>query len=207
MIGAPVVFITSGSVGVPQLADGDTLATRPQSDAEGLTSQLALASRDLPPIIGNLRQIGAQLNSARGSAGAILNFDPNERELAVLQQRAGRLTRSVTAGQGSLGLALRGDLGVRTRRILARVDSVSALVAAGRNGGAGRASSDSALLNRLRDLQNEVSITRALMSDSRGTLGRAAADSAIALQLAQFERELAELIRDVKERPLRYVAF
>ena len=207
LVGAPVVFISTGSPDQPRVDHRDTLATRPQSDVEGVGSRLAVASRDFPAIISNLRTIGSQLGSARGSAGAILHFDPSARELTVLQERAGRLTRSVTAGPGTLGLALRGgDLANRARTLMARADSLRAAATAPRTT-LGRVGSDSVLLRALTDVRNDVSITRALLAEPRGTAGRAAADSAIVLELARFDRELDALIRDLKQRPLRYVAF
>ena len=207
LIGAPVVFISRGSTESPSIGHRDTLATRPQSDVEGVGSRLAVASRDVPAIVGNLRTIGTQLGSARGSAGAILQLDPSARELAVLQARAERLTRSVTTGPGTIGLAMRGgDLATRARQLMARADSLRAATA-GRPAPGAAAPPDSALLRALTDVRNEVSITRALLAEPRGTAGRAVEDSAIALELARFDRELGLLIRDVKQRPLRYLAF
>jgi hypothetical protein len=210
LIGAPVVFISRGSTDAPSIGHRDTLATRPQSDVEGVGSRLAVASRDIPAIVGNLRTIGTQLGSARGSAGAILQLDPSARELAVLQARAERLTRSVTTGPGTIGLAMRGgDLSARARRLMARADSLRATATARRTPGSAAPAvpADSALLRALTEVRNEVSITRALLAEPRGTAGRAAADSAMALELARFDRELGALIRDIKQRPLRYLAF
>ena len=207
LIGAPVVFISRGSRGSPSVSHRDTLGTRPQSDVEGVGSRLAVASRDLPAVVGNLRTIGSQLGSARGSAGAILQLDPSARELAVLQARAEKLTKSVTRGPGTIALAMRGgDLAARARRLMARADSLRAAAAVGRAPGTA-ASADSALLRALTEVRNEVSITRALLAEPRGTAGRVLADSAMALELARFDRELGVLIRDVKQRPLRYLAF
>jgi phospholipid/cholesterol/gamma-HCH transport system substrate-binding protein len=207
LVGAPVVFVATGSPHVPPVRHRDTLATRPQSEVEGVRSQVAVATRDVPEIIANLRSIGAQLGSARGSAGAILQFDPSAREYSVLQQRAGRFTRSVTSGPGTVGLTMRGgELAARARALMARADSLRIAAAAPRTT-MGRARSDSLLLRAITDVRNDVSITRALLAEPRGTAGRVLADSALALELARFDRELDALIRDVKQRPLRYVAF
>jgi len=207
LIGAPVVFISSGSATTPLLADGDTLATRPQSDTDRAGARFALASQDLPAIVTNLRTIGSQVSSARGSAGAILKLDPSGRELSVFQDRAGRLTRSVTSGRGSVALAFgRGDFSARARVVAARMDSVRALLAS-RDGSLGRFRRDSTLVRTLTDIRAEISITRALLAEPRGTAGRVVVDSAIVNQLVQLDREVGLLIRDVKRRPLRYVAF
>jgi hypothetical protein len=209
LIGAPVVFISSGSPTAPLLADGDTLATRPQSDVDRARTRLALATQDLPAIVTNLRTIGSQVTSARGTAGAILNLDPSERQLGVLQKRASRLTRSVTAGRGTVALALgrgNGGLAARARAVIARTDSVRALLASP-DASLGRFRRDSTLLRELTEIQAEISITRALLAEPRGTAGRLLADSALVGQLAQFDREVGLLLREVKRRPARFVVF
>jgi phospholipid/cholesterol/gamma-HCH transport system substrate-binding protein len=210
LIGAPVVFVTAGSVESPLLDDGDTLATRPQNDVEGITAHLADAAKDFGPLLADVRQILAQLDSARGTAGAILgSFGDNsgDRPLAVLQARAGRLTRSVTAGEGTIGLAMRhSDLRARVGHAVAQTDSIRALLAS-RETSIGRFRRDSTLARTLTEVRDELSITRSLVAESRGTAGRVVNDSALVNQLSRLEAELGELIRDVKRRPLRYVAF
>ena len=207
LIGAPVVFISSGSPTAPLLADGDTLATRPQSDVDRAGARFALAAQDLPAIVTNLRTIGSQVTSARGTAGAILKLDPSERQLGVLQERASRLTRSVTAGRGTVALALgRGDLAGRARAVIARTDSVRALLASS-DASLGRFRRDSTLLRDLTEIQAEITITRALVAEPRGTAGRLLVDSALVEQLARFDREVGLLVREVKRRPTRYIVF
>jgi len=207
LIGAPVVVIAPGSPDAARLSHEDTLRTRPQRDVEGVTSQLAFASQDFPALLTNFRLIVAQLDSARGSAGAILSLDGRSRELALFQERAEQLTRRVTAGDGTLSLALRGgDLTARARHAAAQADSIRALVASERTA-LGRFRRDSTLIRNVNEVRNELSITRALVAEARGTAGRAGADSAIVRQLTRLEAELGALIRDAKGRPLRYVAF
>jgi ABC-type transporter Mla subunit MlaD len=207
LIGAPVVVITPGSTGAAHLSDEDTLQTRPQSDVEGVTSQLAFASQDFAALLTNFRLIVAQLDSARGSAGAILSLDGRSRELALFQAGTEQLTQRVTAGGGTLGLALRGgDLTARARHAAAQADSIRALVAS-ESTALGRFRRDSTLLRTVSEVRNELSITRALLAEPRGTAGRTGADSAIVRQLARLEAELGALIRDAKRRPLRYIAF
>jgi ABC-type transporter Mla subunit MlaD len=210
LIGAPVVYVSAGSVESPLLDDGDTLATRPQNDVEGFTSQFAYAAKDLGPVVTDVRAIMSQLDSARGTAGAIIGTfsdKSGDRALSVFQARAGRFTRTVTTGDGTIGLALRGGgLEARARHAVAQTDSIRALLASDATS-LGRFRRDSTLVRSLSDVRNELSITRSLVAESRGTAGRAVNDSALVDQLARLEGEIGALIRDVKQRPFRYVAF
>lgn len=214
LIGTPVVAIDAGAGGSPHIVDGDTLIARPQGDAETVTSQIAIASRQLPEIIANVKLLNAQLNEVRGTAGAVMNDQEGRQQLEVLRGRATRLTRSATAGTGTIGLALRGGeggapggaLGDRARHAMASADSLRLLVSSGTSS-VGRFRRDSTLLRSVSSLRAEVSIVKALLAEPRGTAGRAMADSAITRELSAMERELGVLMDDIKRRPQRYIAF
>jgi phospholipid/cholesterol/gamma-HCH transport system substrate-binding protein len=207
LIGTPVVWVAVGSSDSPELVNGDTLSTRPQNDAEGMTSQLALASQQFPAIIENVRLLNAQLDAARGTAGAILNLDEGSRQLSVLGSSASSLMTQATHGTGSIALALHGgDLTTRASRAMARADSVRALVSSP-SGALGRFRRDSTLLRNVAEVRDEVSIVRGLLANASGTAGRVLGDSAIVRQLAQTEAALSDIISDIRRRPLRYIAF
>lgn len=205
LIGNPVVFILPGSPEAPLLADGDTLRTRPQIDPESFSSQVALASRHFPEIIGNVKLINAQLNASEGTLGALLG--DNTGRLQVVSARAGAVARKIGAGDGTVGLALgRGGLATRAQAAMAQADTLRALLASSETS-AGRFRRDSTLAIQVRALLDEVSIVRARLDAPAGTAGRALQDRAIFEQLAGLERELGALMADIKRRPLRYVVF
>lgn len=209
LIGSPVVYIAPGSADARRLEDGDTLRTRPQMDTEGISSQVALASRQFPEIIANVRTIGVQLTGAHGTAGALLG--DGQEQLEVVGSRAGAVLRAIGGGDGTVGLALRdAEAGTgpaaRARRAMAGADTLRALLT-GTTGGVGRFRRDSTLMREVQSLLNEVSIVRALLGEPRGTAGRALNDRAAYEQIAQLERELGALMADLRAHPLRYVAF
>ena len=206
LVGANVVYITSGTISAAQLAEGDTIPAKAQGDAEELTSQATLVMRQLPEVARNLKRVSEAFDSTSGTLGAITSGDAAPR-VAVLKGSVTRLTRQARAGRGTLGLAFgRGDALARARRAAAAVDSLRQLLAGGESS-IGRFRRDSTLLRSIAEVRDELSIARALLAEPRGTAGRIVADSAIGLQLGVMERELGELITDVKRRPFRYIAF
>jgi len=207
LIGAPVIYLSIGTREARAVNPGDTLPALPQSDLETMTSQFALASRQFPEIIDNIKILNQQLNSVQGTLGAFA-IEKGGVELSHARARMARLAGRLTQPTGTIGLALstHSSLVSRARRTMARADSIRALVA--RNGGSyGRFRRDSTLLREVADVRNEIDIIRALMASPNGTLGRARGDSALFDALAGARRELTLIIADVHRRPLRYIHF
>ena len=205
LIGNPVIQISVGTNASAALGDGDTLQTRPQMDTEGISSQVALATRFFPEILANVRDIGAQMGEHGGTMGAIMGSD--REQLQIVATRAGAVARAIGSGQGTVGLALRDGRAIsRARAAMASADTLRALIGSGQTS-AGRFRRDSTLLRDVRALLDEVSIVRSLLAEPRGTAGRALHDAAAYDQLTQLQRELSALMADIKRRPLRYVVF
>ncbi len=208
LIGEQVLSIGVGSVGAPPLQPGDTLQLTPQGDTEGVTSQVALASREFPEIIKNVKLLSAQLSGASGTAGAVLEDGRTAEQFQVLRGRATSIVRRTQRGEGTVALALggRGDAAARFRAISARVDSIRALVGS-TSTSLGRFRKDSTLLREVGDVRNEIALLRALIAEPRGTAGRAVKDKAAQQELSRIGSEMDALFADIKKRPLRYIAF
>src|SRR5689334_487300 len=71
IIGDRVVYIASGTTKVGGVADGDTIHGAEQADIEGMTSDAALATRELPAIVENVKLLADQLQTAQGTLGAL----------------------------------------------------------------------------------------------------------------------------------------
>jgi phospholipid/cholesterol/gamma-HCH transport system substrate-binding protein len=190
LIGAPIVDVAIGTPSTPAVTDGDTLRALPQSDFENVASEFALASKDFPVIIANLKLLNIQLHGVQGTLGA-LGIEKGGRELTIARERVGRLGSDLTTPHGTVGLALNASspLAARAQRVMARADSVRTLLASDRSV-LGRFRRDSSLLREVADIRNEVDILRARMADPHGTLGRAGADSAVFLALANAQQNL-----------------
>jgi hypothetical protein len=205
LIGAPVVYLSSTTTAARPVRDGDTLIALPQGDPEGIASRVAVASRDFPEILSNVKELRSQLSSVRGTTGAFLNGD--ELQLEVVRSRGVQLADRALKGRGTIARALAaGAPTARAKTALARVDTLRALLGSDRTS-IGRFKRDSSLMQTTASLRNEVSIALALLNEPRGTAGRVLRDSALTTELTGVQRELGKLIDDLRAHPLRYVRF
>ena len=207
LIGAPVVYLTIGTIATRAVHSDDTIHAIPQSDLETVSSEFAMASRQFPAIIKNLKLLNEELHGVQGTLGAF-TADRGGVELARVQSQLGRLAARVQGSEGTVGLALSSEspLAARARQILARADSVRALVGSDETS-YGRFRRDSTLMREVADIRNQLDIVRARMASTSGTLGRARADSALFAALGSAQREMSLIMSDMRRRPLRYVHF
>ena len=207
LIGAPVVYISLGTSNAAVAQARDTIRSLPQTDVENMTSEFALASRDFPEIISNVKLLNSQLHSVEGTLGA-LGIEHGGPALVATRARLARLGAEMRRTDGTLGLAVhdRQLVTARARRVMARADSLRSLLASERTS-FGRFRRDSTLIREVADLRNEIDILRARMKSPEGTVGRAGADSAVFDELTGLRREMAQLFADIRRRPMRYIRF
>ncbi|MEP6691589.1 MAG: MlaD family protein, partial [Gemmatimonadaceae bacterium] len=206
MIGAPVVFFSTGTPSSPMLRDGDIVPlSAKQVDLEGLTSEFAMSARDFPSIISGIKSIAGNAGDVVARMGELRASSISIQPMLV---SANRLTARAVNGNGTVSLLLGKETPVltRARQVLARAESLVKVVRSP-SSLAGRVRGDSALMHALGDVRNEVSIVRARLAEPRGTAGRVLADSAIVKQLGQVERDIAALLADFKKHPARYIVF
>ena len=206
-IGAPVVYLTPGTIRTTVIAPGDTVSTHPQSDVEGATGRLSVASRQFPVIISNVKLLAAQLQTTKGTIGAFTNAPGGAGSEQLTRTRS--LSTQLGArleGSGAVGQFMQNGLTRRAQLALARVDSVRSLLAAP-NTSFGRYRKDSTLVAEVSSIRDELSIVRSQMDQSQGTAGRTIHDSAITNSLTEAQRQMSLLLSDIKRHPLRYIAF
>jgi phospholipid/cholesterol/gamma-HCH transport system substrate-binding protein len=207
LIGAVVVYVTPGTMATPLIRANDTIVARPQLDIEGSAGGFQVATRELPAIMNNVKELRHELERTRGTLGAVINEGLAQRgQLAATGAQISRLRARVSGSRGTVGLAMQGGLGDRARRVMSRVDSVRALLGS-TQGSVGRFRNDSALVREVADIRNELTIVRALLDEPRGTAGRIMRDSAVFSALGDAQREMGLLMADVKKHPLRYNPF
>lgn len=206
LVGAPVLQISVGSTQAAPIGDRDTLSVRLKADLEAVTARAAVASRDFPAIISNVKLLASQLAGTTSTVGAIIASDAGAEQMSALSRRTGRLADQLTRGRGTIGRALQGDAAARARTAAADLDTLRTLLASQREqlGGFRR---DTTLLRSVKALRDEVSIVRALLAEPRGTGGRVLHDEALQREVMAAEAELTALIADIKARPLSYVSF
>ncbi len=204
IIGPPVIYLSPGSSRAPPLQPGDTVLTEIQTDLENATARLGAAAEELPVIMSNVKTIRSQLEESRGTLGAFMN-GPGMGELQKARAQAAQLMSRLGARGGSTGPIMRGGLTSRAGRVMARVDSVRALLASP-NTSVGRFRRDSTLLSEVGDIRRELTVIQATLDESRGTVGRALNDSALTTELARAQLEMSLLFADIKKHPLRYLS-
>jgi len=207
VIGAMVVYLTSGTAAVPPIRDGDTLHAKPQSDVEAATAQFGAATRELPAVMANVKTIWGDLQSSRGTMGALIQRSASVgAPLRSTGAQVSRLRRRLSGGRGSLDRIMNGDLAARARRVMARADSVRTLVGSS-NTSLGRLRRDSTLVAEVNDIREELTEVRAALAEPHGTAGRVLHDSAAFSALGDVHREMTLLVEDLKKHPLRYSPF
>jgi phospholipid/cholesterol/gamma-HCH transport system substrate-binding protein len=205
VIGEQVVFIESGTLSAVAVADGDTLPATEQSDIEGMSSDAALASRELPAIMSNVKLLGAQLDATQEALSA---FTGDDSKIRALRLRTSRVMSGLSGANGSIGKALGGREAVmkRVERARAQVDSVRALLGSSEHS-IGRFRRDSTLVREVTRLRAELAEIQRLSLSPDGTIGRFRTDSAIVRGIHRDFALLDSLVADMKKRPLRYIAF
>jgi phospholipid/cholesterol/gamma-HCH transport system substrate-binding protein len=206
VIGEPVVYVTTGTARQPVMHEGDTLRAVQQSDREGLTSDAALASKEFPGIVENVKLLSAQLHSAEGTIGALGMGDAPE--MRRLRARAGRLMSDLKSSDGTFGLMMSesDELRARAKRAMSQFDSLRVLLGSSEHS-FGRFRRDSTIKSNVAEIRRELADVRRLAADSSGGIGRFRSDSAIIQSIHRDLQALDSLMADMKKRPLRYIAF
>jgi phospholipid/cholesterol/gamma-HCH transport system substrate-binding protein len=203
LIGAPVVYISSGTAASPPVGDGDTIHARPPAAPPDLSEDVGA----LGPAFGKLgaatKQLSANITRPVGTigsyrAGGLPDLADVTAGLSSLSARA--------TGRGTIARVMRGDLQARASRAIAAADSIRTLVSSNR-GNMGRFRRDTTLVTNANHVLAEVDTLRALLSNPVGAIAAAHPDSVLTRQLDRTHVLLASLIRDVKSHPMRYIRF
>lgn len=207
LIAAPVLYLTIGTNAARAVSPGDTIRALPQPDLETMTSEFAIASREFPAIIGNVKLLDQQLHSVSGTLGAF-GVEHGGVELVRARVGAARIAGKIREPRGTIALTLaaRSSLTVQAQRAIARADSIRALLASNRTS-YGRFRRDSTLTREIAQVRREIDVVRTQLASPDGTLGRLRADSALFLALNGAEHEMTLIMADVRRRPLRYIHF
>jgi hypothetical protein len=207
IIGDQVVYMSSGTARQRGVADGDTIHAGEQSDFEAVSSDAALASREFPAIIENVKLLTAQLQSAEGTIGAF-GLEGTGPQMQRVRTKATRLMTRLSAGHGTIPMALGGADVLRTRAsvAMAQADSIRALIGSDQHS-LGRFRRDSTLMHSVAAVRDELQRVQALAASPDGTIGRFRTDTAITHALHRDFASLDSLLTDIKKHPLRYIAF
>lgn len=207
LIGDQVVYISSGTAKNAVIAEGDTLHSGTQRDVESATSNAAIASREFPAIMANVKLLAAQLQSAQGTIGALTGIRSDTR-FGEVRAKAEQVMRRLSSSSGTFSLALSDSalLRARVQGAMARADSIRQLLASDSHS-LGRFRKDSTLMRDVADIRLELDRVRTLLNRQDGTIGRLRTDSALVHAVHRDFAALDSLFADLKKHPLRYIAF
>jgi phospholipid/cholesterol/gamma-HCH transport system substrate-binding protein len=204
LIGVPVVFISAGSIREPGLRDGDTIRTQVSKSVLAIGDEMSAAGAAASSLGVEVKGLAARMSDQRGTMGAMRSGGMPA--LTNAGSRMSSLMTKATNGNGTIGLAMRGNLGARISQAMAGADSIMALASSDR-GNIGRFRRDSTLVPKIKGMMAELDSLRALASNPVGTIGRAHNDSTLIREMAKSHSALDALIKDIKSHPLRYIAF
>jgi ABC-type transporter Mla subunit MlaD len=199
IIGAPVVYLTSGTLQRRAVAAGDTIRGAGKSDFEIAASRTTEALEELPAIAADARTIMADAQAASRRVGAIARAGG----WSSVSTRSGQLMRKLSGSSPPARLARDTAFRSGLARTMAAGDSLRRLLASRRNE-IGRFRRDTSLGRAVQDLRADVATLRTLATSPNGTVGRIAADSALVHGLDSMFVELTALMADIKKNPLRY---
>jgi phospholipid/cholesterol/gamma-HCH transport system substrate-binding protein len=207
LIGDQVVYITSGTARTAALGPGDTLHSGTQSDLESTTANAAVAMREFPAIMANVKLLSAQLQSVEGTIGAVMGTE-KDAQFATLRAKTERVMRRLSSSSGTVSLVLSDSalLRARVQRAMAQADSIRQLLASDSHS-LGRFRKDSTLMRDVADVRTELERVRSLLGRQDGTIGRLRTDSALVRAVHRDFAALDSLFADLKKHPLRYIAF
>jgi ABC-type transporter Mla subunit MlaD len=208
VIGDQIVALRSGTTKAPGVADGDTIHAGQQADLESMASDAALATRQLPAIINNVKLLMGRLHTADGTLGAFAVEGSRGDQMEHLRASAGRLMNRLAGSRGTVGLGLdsAGAVRAQAERIMAQADSIRMLLTSNEHS-LGRFRRDSTLVHEVGRIRDELREVERLADSPRGTIGRARSDSAIARNVHRDLAAFDSLFLDLKKHPLRYIAF
>jgi phospholipid/cholesterol/gamma-HCH transport system substrate-binding protein len=200
IIGAPVVYLTSGTLGSRVVISGDTLHGAGKSDFEIAASRTTEAVEELPAIVADAKVIMANAKTMGARASAIARAGGR----SSFGAQASRLAQKLSGGSGSAHRLIRDqDMRRRITQTMAASDSLRSLLSS-RMDEVGRFRRDSSLGRSVASLRDDVASLRALAKNPDGTVGRVTTDSALVRSLDSLFAELNALIADMKTHPLRY---
>jgi phospholipid/cholesterol/gamma-HCH transport system substrate-binding protein len=208
LLGDQVVYLTSGTLDRPTVSLDDTLKAVEQKDMEGLTSEAALAAKQFPAIVENVKLLGAELQTAEGTLGALGLDHGRHASLSPIRARTKRLIDGLMDANGTLDLVLRDSATWRTAatEALASADTIRLLVTSEHHS-LGRFRRDSTLAGAAQRIRDELAKVQSIADGSHGTVGRLRSDSAIVVALRRSRLKMDSLMADMKRHPLRYIAF
>ena len=203
LIGAPVVYIREGSARASALRAGDTVRTRTSSRIAAVGYEIDTLATHLTELANASGNLLDKMSDPLTSVGRFRTHGMQQfRALTgVMSSYAERATK----GNGSFGLAYRGDVPERLKRVLAVKDSLAFLMSSG-NGSVGRFRRDSTLQGHIASVRAGLDSLRRLVSSTSGVT-RLKSDTTLGSEIARARAQVDSLMKEIKKHPRKYISF
>lgn len=204
LIGTPIVYISPGTTAAPALKDGDTIHARPKAAIADLGEDISTIGPEVTALGAATKELANKLDRPVGTLGSVRAY--GFEDAADVKAGVRSLNERATTAGGTIAAVTRTGLFKRASRTMAAADSIRSLVSSKR-GSIGRFRRDSTLVTKAKHVLAELDTLRALVNNPVGTIAAVHSDSVLSRQLDQQHILLAELIKDMKENPMRYIRF
>ncbi|MGH7485312.1 MAG: hypothetical protein ACREMY_06845, partial [bacterium] len=202
LIGAVIVYISTGTALAPPLHNGDTVHARQIASIANLAEDVSTLTPEFAALSSQVRQLNSKVASQEGTIG---NFRAHGMPgVADLSARTSRVSTKLARANGTLSLATRGNLTARASEVMAGADSIRALLSSNR-GSIGRFRRDTTLVAKANEVMSRLDSLSAMLANPVGSIQAAHPDSALSKQLNRSRALLDSLMTDVKKHPLRYI--
>jgi hypothetical protein len=202
LIGAVIVYISTGTAVAPPLHNGDTLHARQIASIANLAEDVSTLTPEFAALGSQVRQLNAKAVSQNGTVG---NFRAHGLPgIAEVSARMSRVSTKLARANGTLALATRGNLTARASEVMAGVDSIRTLLASNK-GSIGRFRRDTTLLAKAGGVMSKLDSLSAMLANPVGSMEAAHPDSALSKELTRSRALLDSLMTDVKKHPFRYI--
>lgn len=198
LLGTPVIYVAPGSLSSPALRHGDTIRSRPKPRVLEVAGKMKGIMPEFRGLMTEVTELNAKLSRPTGTIGAFRA--QGMPAMGDAGARMSRLSDKMTAGRGTIGLAMRGNLVERASRVMAAADSMMAFMSSDK-GSIGRFRRDTTLMTTAKGIMSELDSLRARSKGFGGT------DSTLSRELARRRVLMDSLTKDIKENPLRYINF
>ncbi len=206
ILGDKYVDITLGNLADPVLKDEDFIQATPPLDADAV---IAMANNTMNSLQQTLAQVSIIANAAvqgEGLLGLLIKDPAAKQTLLSTLNNLRSITSRVAAGRGTAGKMIQDTtLFHSIQTTMASLENISTKIDRG-EGSLGKMVNDTTFYGRFTSITERTDLLLSKLNSNEGTAGKLINDAAMYDQLLELNTELADLIKDFKANPKKYVS-
>lgn len=197
-LGDKYVEVVPGSMGLPVIADGDTLVTSPIADASALFESGEQAFDNVGGLVSNLDSLLIRMNRGDGTLGQLATNQELYRNMTALLGNLTKLTADLQRNQERLVVSIE-----KTGDALERVS----MQATENTGTLGRMMNDPQLYDNLAATSARLDTIMTYVQSAEGTLGLMVRDTGLYVEMVNLLKRTNNLVADIERNPRKYLKF